>query len=149
MLSESPLINQFYLISNSISTSRLLLAQGNNLGGSPASLKSFFIALYEHPVFQTESRVLETDDSFNMDLKLNKIREELSEENYFKKALSKRGIRHLVIQAINECYLSGFIENKGHLDKLKLSNQDKGEGLKELLTLGINTRQTIHLSAIT
>ena len=112
----------------------MLIEKRNHIGGVPSTLKSFFTALYEHPLFYKDTKILLREDSLDLDMRLYEISQKLTNP-YFKESLKKWGVRRVVIKALNEMSLVENIENK--IENITLENKDKGSGLKELMTFWV------------
>ena len=124
------MISKHYILASHDALAKRYIRERSNLGMIPATIKIFLQELYYHPLFALDSSPLVDTDSFSQDVMMASLGQKLTDTNYFKKALEIRGNRKLLLNALLELKLSGV--ESGNIEKLKLDNIEKSEGLIEL-----------------
>ena len=119
------------LLTPNIMSSLSISHQGQSFGVEAHSPKSFFIKLYNHPLFLEENEILVESDRGENDLLLQEIKKTLKDDNTFKEPLSFKGIRSLLLRSIEELELSGL--TSANLSGLKFPDPQRTKDLKEIL----------------
>jgi RecB family exonuclease len=122
------MIKRNYIIGPSLSMSKSYCKQKPNIGFTPATVKSFIIELYNHPVFFMENKETKLLTQYELDLVLCRIHQKLDKDNYFYEAMKIRGNRTIVARALSEIKLSV----NGDLSSIELEDPDKAKSLSEL-----------------
>lgn len=126
------------LLTPNIMSSLSISHQGQSLGVEAHSPRSFFIKLYNHPLFLEENEVLTESDRSENDLLLQEIKQSLKDVNTFKAPLSFKGIRSLVLRSIEELELSGLTSS--NLNCLKFPDPKRTDDIKEIINLYFSKR---------
>lgn len=121
---------QKFVVTNSSILSAKIIERETHFGVEPHSVRSLAMTLYRHPAVFLNGRILRPLSPEEREFLGEELREELSENNYFKKSFELPGLRARVFDCIEELRLAGY--KPKDCAKGKIQNEAKLISLKEV-----------------